>query len=95
MCGTRPFVDMALATPPELLRWPRSVESLRARRQIRTARRATIQQTMPGSVKQPTRPRTMPKKTLRYRRMIFYASRQAIPSKKGINAFKSPESVEN
>jgi hypothetical protein len=38
--------------PPKLLLRPRKVESLRAGREIRGERLATIQQTMPGSVRQ-------------------------------------------
>ncbi len=48
------------ARPPELLRRPRRVEPLRAGRNGRNTRQATAQQTMPGSVRQPTAPHPTP-----------------------------------
>jgi hypothetical protein len=46
--------------PPELFLRPRRVESLRVVRKAQAVRQATIQQTMPGSVRQPTNLESMP-----------------------------------
>ncbi len=57
--------------PPELLLRPRRVESLRVVRKAQAVRQATIQQTMPGSVRQPTDLESMPTAGLEVLAMVF------------------------